>query len=282
MHPNDGVTDWRLRLDPGSVGVEEGWPERGLPADAVPAEVPGVWNTTAPGYSGVGWYEAAFRPDLHPGGTVRLVVGAANYLTDAWVNGVYLGRHEGGYDAFSFRCTHALRDGENRLTLRIVDPPPEGDVDGLRLRECPTAKESWYGGYGGPWGGAWLERSSNVWIEDVRVHGDLLGERAVFRVTLASDLDHPVDVTVSAHVFEAGIDTFRAGPRGPRLGEATTTLQVGAAGGATALVVPVPAPRPWSPESPWHYRWDIAIRLLGPPLSIAMGRGPGGGASRRR
>ena len=36
MRPDDGVTDWRLHLDPGDVGVAEGWPERGLPSDAVP------------------------------------------------------------------------------------------------------------------------------------------------------------------------------------------------------------------------------------------------------
>src|SRR4051794_2993894 len=101
-------TDWRLKLDPRNVGVTEEWPARALPADAVPAEVPGVWNTVAPSYSGVAWYEATFpRQGNRP--TRRLVFGGANYLTDAWLNGVYLGRHEGGHDAFSFRCTLALR-----------------------------------------------------------------------------------------------------------------------------------------------------------------------------
>lgn len=106
---HDAPTHWRLRLDPGNIGMVQGWPEHGLPLDAVPAEVPGVWNTTCPGYSGAAWCEAAFSPRLPPGGTVRLVIGTANYLTDVWPNGVYLGCHEGGYDAFLFRCTESLR-----------------------------------------------------------------------------------------------------------------------------------------------------------------------------
>lgn len=180
-------TDWRLKLDPENVGIMQCWPKRGLPADTVPAEVPGVWNTTFPGYSGVGWYECQFRQPFIAGGTVRLVIGGANYLTDAWMNGVYLGRHEGGYDAFSFRCGDVMQPGQNRLTLRIVDPPPDGEIDGLRLRECPTAKESWYGGAGGPWGGVWLEQSARVWVQEVRVRADLPTGQVTLAVTIASD-----------------------------------------------------------------------------------------------
>jgi hypothetical protein len=282
--------DWRLRLDPDNVGLAEDWPEHGLPADSAPTEVPGAWNTAVPGYAGVGWYEATFRPPVPGGGVCRLVVGAANYLTDAWLNGAYLGRHEGGYDAFSFRCGHALRSGENRLTLRIVDPPPAGEIDGLRLRECPTAKESWYGGAGGPWGGVWLEQTPHVWIEDVRVDGDLPGERATFRVTLASDLSTATSVDILARVRgpgDAGSPLDATGS--PALGEAGTTVAVGPAGAVVTLTVPVRAPRPWSPESPTLYGLDIAITPsalhlplthggappFGPPR-VAWGRGPGG------
>jgi len=256
------ATTWRLHLDRTNVGMAEGWPERGLPDDAVPAEVPGVWNTMFPGYAGVAWYEARFARPATRGGTVRLVVDAANYLTDAWLNGTYLGQHEGGYDAFSFRCTHALRDGENRLTLRIVDPPPDGEIDGLRLRECPTAKESWYGGAGGPWGTIRLEESSSIWIEDVRVHGDLLGERATIRVTLASDLTFATQAEIVVQVRES----FRI--LSGRLVERPTfaaraTASVGPSGVTVSLTIPVPDPRPWSPASPEMYFYRVTLNALG-------------------
>jgi hypothetical protein len=251
-------TDWRLRLDPDDVGRGEGWTERGLPGDAVSAEVPGVWNTTFPGYAGAAWYEAICQPDLLFRGTVRLVVGGANYLTDAWLNGVYLGRHEGGYDAFSFRCTDVIRRGENRLTLRIVDPPQDGEIDGLRLRECPTGKESWYGGYGGPWGGVWLERSAAVWIADVRAFGDLPGEGADFTVTLASNLATTERVRVVVQVRDRRLNSD-LNPDHGIVGEASETVAVGSEGGAVSTRVAVPAPRPWSPESPTTYTWQVTI-----------------------
>ena len=273
MRPDDGVTDWRLELDPDNIGVTEGWPEHGLPADAVSVDVPGVWNTIAPGYAGVGWYEARFvLPDWY-GRSVQMTFRGSNYQTEAWLNGVYLGCHEGGYDAFLFRCTRAVRVGENRLTLRIVDPPSDSEIDGLRLRECPTAKESWYGGYGGPWDVVRVEASAPVWIEEAQAHGDLPGERARFQVTLASDLDTAVSVEVHVRVSEIGRDSSAAGPRGATLGEAQGTMAVSSTGATVTLTVPVPSPRPWSPESPHRYVWDVAIELpeLPPSFAGAMG-----------
>jgi len=249
-------------LDPGNIGMVQGWPEHGLPLDAVPAEVPGVWNTTFPGFSGAAWCEAAFSPRLPPGGTVRLVIGAANYLTDAWLNGVYLGCHEGGYDAFSFRCTESLRQGANRLTLRIVDPPLDGEIDGLRLRTAPTAKESWYGGCGGLWDGLWLERSSSIWFEDVRVHGDLARECATFQVTLAGDIPTAEHVRMVAQVRDRRANGD-PDPRAGIVGENSAPALVGTDGLVLALTVPVRTPRLWSPESPTTYAWQLRIERPG-------------------
>src|SRR4051794_3667661 len=253
-------TDWRLKLDPENTGSEAGWGEQGIAGETVPAEVPGVWNTAFPGYSGVAWYEAICQPDreLPFRGTIRLIVDGANYLTDVWLNGIYLGRHEGGYEGFAFRCTDLVRPGLNRVTLRIVDPPLDGEIDGLNLRTSPTAKESWYGGAGGPWGGVWFEETAwvmrrepaRVWVEDVRVHTDLVTRRATFSLTLASSLPHAAAVEVAAYVGEVG---------------STATVEVPPSGTTAILDAAVPSPRPWSPESPTLYPWQVGVKLPGEP-----------------
>ena len=251
------ATDWRLKLDPENVGLTDGWGERGLPGETVAAEVPGVWNTIYPGYAGVAWYEAVFTPDrrLRFHGMIRLAIGAANYLTDAWMNGVYLGRHEGGYEAFSFRCADLVERGTNRVTLRIVDPPLDGEIDGLNLRTTPTAKESWYGGAGGPWGGVWLEDTPyyargapHAWIEDVQTRADLATRRATFTVTVASNLPEPASVDIAAGVEMDGC---------------IVTIAVPPTGATATLCVDVPSSRPWSPESPWLHPWTAGLRLTG-------------------
>jgi hypothetical protein len=244
--PDIAPTDWLLKLDTENRGAEAGWAARGLPADAVPAEVPGVWNTVYPGYSGVAWYECRFAYSTRSNRMRRVVVGGSNYQTDVWLNGEYLGRHEGGYDAFSFRCRQALYDGENRLTLRIVDPPLDGEIDGLSLRTCPTAKESWYGGAGGPWGGVWLEDSGLIWLVDVRVVPDLCGQRLTCRLTFASDLPEPARVNVF---------TWMQGER------RTHALTVPPTGQTATLTHPVRAITRWTPEAPTLYEFKVSFFL---------------------
>jgi hypothetical protein len=264
-------TDWRLRVDPNNVGLSEGWFERGLPDDSVLAEVPGIWNTTVPGYAGVAWYEAQFRNNPRPDTAVRVVFGASNYQTDVWLNGVYLGRHEGGYDPFAFLCTDLLRDGENRLTLRIVDPPLDDKIDGLDLRTTPTGKESWYGGYGGPWGGVWLEWTGPAWIQDVRVQPDLVGQRVTFQVTLASSLSSGTAVEVRADVSDPRQPSAPERPgRIPTLAAVTASVRVAGEGARLTLTVPTPSIRAWSPESPNLYIWVVRLTVPGHPVDDAI------------
>ncbi|MCC7367271.1 MAG: hypothetical protein IT306_02545 [Chloroflexi bacterium] len=248
--PHPAPTAWRLKLDPDNQGCDLGWHERELPPDAVPAEVPGVWNTAYPGYSGVGWYACQFEPRLPPGGQTRLVVGAANYLTDVWLNGVHVGRHEGGYDAFSVPAGAALSVGSNRLVLRIVDPRPEREIDGLLLRECPTGKESWYGGAGGPWGGVWLERSAAIAFEDVQVRADLVTGLVRFQAALVSDLRNATSVVLRADV---------ADPSGRRCAAQITELRIAPGRASASLLLGIPDRQAWSPSAPNLYRWQLTV-----------------------
>src|SRR4051794_1860001 len=77
----------------------------------------------------VGWYRrTAIIPanDHWKGRRAILTVGAADFFTDCWCNGVHLGRHEGGYTPFEFDLTDALRtnsEGEvcATIVLRVED-----------------------------------------------------------------------------------------------------------------------------------------------------------------
>src|ERR1700677_403908 len=56
------------------------------------------------------WYHRAFSlPESWHGQRVRLHFGAADWQCEVWVNGRYIGRHQGGYDPFTFDITDALR-----------------------------------------------------------------------------------------------------------------------------------------------------------------------------
>src|SRR5439155_1688746 len=78
----------------------------------------------------VGWYRRSIRiPDNESwlGRRIILIVGAADFFTQAWCNGRDLGSNEEGFTPFEFDITDALeRDGAGQMggtiVLRVEDP----------------------------------------------------------------------------------------------------------------------------------------------------------------
>ncbi|MBK9745148.1 MAG: hypothetical protein IPO91_00070 [Chloroflexi bacterium] len=70
------------------------------------------------------WYQRAFTvPESWTGERVLLHFGAVDWRVTAWVNGIEIGNHIGGYDAFTFDITDALHpSGEQHILLDVFDP----------------------------------------------------------------------------------------------------------------------------------------------------------------
>lgn len=72
-------------------------------------------------------------------GISRLNFLAVNYIADVWINGKYLGWHEGGYTPFSFDLTGCLTEGENTIVVRVDNPEW-----GTRKDIVPYTKADWF------------------------------------------------------------------------------------------------------------------------------------------
>lgn len=86
------------------------------------AALPSSWLTHAPAmrhYQGLVWYQRRFNAAPQPGMRYFVRFGAANYVAEAWLNGQYLGRHEGGFTPFAFEVTEQLRASGNRLSVGV-------------------------------------------------------------------------------------------------------------------------------------------------------------------
>lgn len=109
---------WLFRLGDGDWG--------GGVTGGIPVGVPGSWNDQVPGARdelGPAWYERRFEP---PPGALPLAgreaairFGSVCYAASVWLNGQFLGGHEGGHLPFALDCAGALRDGENVLAVRV-------------------------------------------------------------------------------------------------------------------------------------------------------------------
>lgn len=88
-----------------------------------PVTLPHSFNagdgTQAAYYRGPGWYRRELALGVRPAGRAWLEFDGAALATDAWLNGVHLGRHEGGYARFRFDITGHLKPGGNQLVVRV-------------------------------------------------------------------------------------------------------------------------------------------------------------------
>jgi beta-glucuronidase len=92
--------------------------------DGIPVGVPGSWNDQVPGARdelGPAWYERRFEPPPLSSADREAFIrfGSVNYAAAVWLNGQYLGGHEGGHLPFAVGCGDALRPGENVLVVRV-------------------------------------------------------------------------------------------------------------------------------------------------------------------
>lgn len=219
--------EWTLALDPRDAGLKEQWFASGAPADALAVQVPSVWDRWVPDYDGVGWYFRDFdAAEDWAGQQVELHFDAADYYAEAWLNGVRLGDHEGGYTPFSFVITPHLRSGKNSVAVRIIDPHGEEGYGDFRPKEIPSAKEQGYWHFAGLWGSVWIEAKSKNHLEDVFVQPDIRRKR------------------VSVQVEASGAGLVRLQIEG-------TPYQV--EGEPGTLVVEFPEFDLWAPESPRLY-----------------------------
>src|SRR3712207_1483371 len=94
--------------------------------------VPGHWQLEGAfaAYEGIVLYRSRFVPRAYPRvKAFSLLFGGAYYSARVWLNGAYLGSHEGYFAQFEFDCTHLLRSGTNELLVEVNSPRESGEND---------------------------------------------------------------------------------------------------------------------------------------------------------
>ena len=112
-------------------------------------------------------YRRNFRlPQGFNKGRVLLHIGAADQVAEVYLNQKSVGRHEGGYTAFTIDITNALEE-ENLLEVRCTDD--------LRDLSMPYGKQTlhrggmWYTPVSGIWQSVWLESVPTHYIEELQI-----------------------------------------------------------------------------------------------------------------
>jgi glycosyl hydrolase family 2 len=176
------------------------------------------------------WYRRTFEvPQDWSGKRVLLHFGAVDYESTIWVSGKQIGTHRGGYDAFTFDITDALkRDDPQELIVGVVDTTSDSQPRGKQSNKPE-------GIFYTPCTGIW----QTVWLEPVpQAHVD--------QFIIMPDVDHE-RVTIST------IGTLPSTNGPPRMPIAILDDGKEIARGEIWHPIRIPNPHLWSPEDPHLY-----------------------------
>ena len=188
------------------------------------------------------WYRRSFQiPTDWAGQKILLNFGAVDYECEVFVNGTSVGKHEGGYDPFSFDITSFLNGtGAQDVALRVTDLT---DAVGK-----PRGKQTLYPGgimytsVTGIWQTVWLEPVPQTSLRSCRIVPNIDNGTLRFSPVLAGAVS---GLRFKFNIYDNGnlISTFEDANR-------------------TNITIPVPAPlKLWSPNSPFLYDMKVYLTL---------------------
>ena len=254
--------NWRLSTDPENVGKNQRWYNE-VTGEAKFTRVPGIIQETFPTYHGVVWYwrEFASPDNPHEDGRYLLKFWQVDYLADVWVNGTYIGQHEGTGDPFTFDVTESVAPNTvNRVAVRVLNPKNE-PIDGVSLAESPV----WARGipctpglalnYGGITDSVELHTVPAVRVADLYVKPDW----KTGNVHIQTSLHNARNRTVSAQL----IFSIAPATAGSTLNSVQLDCEVSPGETHVESELKVGTPHLWQLNDPYMYRVSVSVRENG-------------------
>ncbi|MFO7973488.1 MAG: glycoside hydrolase family 2 TIM barrel-domain containing protein [Candidatus Hydrogenedentota bacterium] len=213
------------------------WEGRILVPFAIESALSGVKKAVLPDQKL--WYRRTFTVPADWGDRrVLLHFGAVDWECTVYVNGKYCGRHQGGYDPFSFDITTALNpEGEQELIVAAWDPTDKGYQP--RGKQVLEPQGIWYTAVTGIWQTVWLEPVPRAHITNLAMTPDI--DKSVLRLTVAAN-----GAAADDQVVAVALD-----------GDTKVVGAVGKPG--VSFELPLENAKLWSPDSPFLYTLNVSL-----------------------
>ena len=250
---------WRFHAFPVVTGAEKPsfddtlWPV---------VTVPHTWSrtNTMTTYKAA-WYRTHFtRTAADMGKPLFVCFDGAATIADVWLNGVYLGQHQGAYTRFVLDATQAAADGDNLLVVRCNTSPHD-------TRDCLPGGEGFqlYNVYGGLYRPVRLLTTPPVHIDSATdgASGIFLTPQNVsaehadlsVKTRVQNESAQPRTVTIASVLKDQG---------GQRVGQASETLTL-KPGEEHVMEANLPVSRPhlWGVGNPYLYSVQSTVSTAG-------------------
>lgn len=203
---------WQFEFDDRNVGTAQRWfdPSENF---SQTIQVPFAFQTPASGIHDTSfhdyvWYKRNFT--LDSGWYKKRVVlhfGAVDYRAWVYVNGHYIGMHEGGHTPFSFDITHALTGEEEQVTVRVEDPSKDETIPRGKQFWLEKPDSIWYTRTTGIWQTVWLEAVNPVYIHQVKFQPDL--DQGSIGIEVKSEGDGSEELDLDIRIFFRGVPVIQ-------------------------------------------------------------------------
>jgi beta-galactosidase len=226
--------------------------------------IPHTWNADDPfdadkSYRrGIGWYRKKIKINKEERGAKKFYLHfeGVNQVADVFVNGIQVGRHKGGYTAFTFDITKALNTEETQLIAVMVNSAHDAFIPPLSVG---------YALYGGIYRDVWLVTTDAIHF-DMDNHGsngifietpEVSTKSAKVKVngTVVNEETSTQNIEISSIIYNASnieVEKF------------TSKLELNPGEKATYNhIITVENPELWSPDSPYLYTVKSSISKNG-------------------
>ncbi len=222
--------------------------------DAEPIAVPASWNeqfAELRDYLGIAWYKTSFnRPWGFADKAIFIRFGSVNYLAKVWLNGHYLGEHEGGHLPFEFDISNLIKEEDNVLLVQVdaklaFDRVPPGNLKEQILQDqhqvgiFPAATFDFF-----PYAG--IHRPVVLYA---------LNKEHIVDFKVETDIDNEVGIVKVDLVQSAGLEARLELNHNNTLYQATFTNN--------QAQLKIPNPQLWSAQSPNLHNLTVSLLKAG-------------------
>ena len=188
------------------------------------------------------WYRRTFKsPSLKNGKRLLLHFGAVDWEAKVFINGRSVGEHRGGYDAFTFDITEAIKsEGENELIVAVFDATGAGQATGKQnFNKINKPSSITYTPCSGIWQTVWLESVTATHVESLKLIPDV--DAGCLRVTVNS-ASATVGTKVEIMAFDGRKEVARI-----------------SANPGVEVQLPISKARLWTPDDPFLYNLKVRV-----------------------
>ncbi|MBK5277958.1 MAG: glycoside hydrolase family 2, partial [Bacteroidia bacterium] len=229
---------WQFEFDSLDQGLSKKWND-GNANFSHTINVPFPWGSILSGVkdeADISWYKREIIISTEwKNKRTFLTIGASDWETTIWLDGIFLGTHQGGYTPFSFELTPHLKYGQSQKLIMRVDD---------KRRNFTLYGKQGYGNARGIWQTVYVEARGKDFVEAIHFSPDIDQSRATVTVFLPEEVKDDTKLSVSIITSTT-----------PIVKEATVLK------GKDKLVflIDIPKPHLWSLEDPHLY--DVNVKF---------------------